>query len=102
MPQKCELMAVVKTEAYGHGAYEIATHLEKTGVISFAVATVDEGIKLRKYGIRGEILILGYTDVHRAKELKKFNLTQTLIDFDHARRLNMQKVTVKTHIAGDS
>ena len=102
MPQKCELMAVVKTEAYGHGAYEIATHLEKTGIRSFAVATVDEGIKLRKYGIRGEILILGYTDVHRAKELKKFDLTQTLIDFDHARRLNMQKVTVKTHIAVDS
>ena len=80
MPQGCELMAVVKTEAYGHGAYEISTRLEKDGVKAFAVATIDEGIRLRCYGIRGDILILGFTDVHRARELKKYRLTQTLID----------------------
>lgn len=70
MPPKCELMAVVKAQAYGHGAYEISTHLEKIGVRAFAVATIDEGISLRKYGIRGEILILGYTSIDRASELK--------------------------------
>lgn len=102
MPPKCELMAVVKTESYGHGAYTITTHLEKNGVKSFAVATIDEGIKLRKYGIRGEILILGYTDVHRAKELRKYNLTQTLIDCTYAKQLNRQAVPVKTHIKIDS
>lgn len=42
-------MAVVKAEAYGHGTYEIATHINKIGVKAFAVATIDEGITLRKY-----------------------------------------------------
>lgn len=72
MPQGSELMAVVKANAYGHGDYEISTHLEKNGVKVFAVATIEEGVRLRRYGIRGMILILGYTDIHRAKELKQY------------------------------
>jgi len=102
MPPKCELMAVVKAEAYGHGAYEISTTLNRMGVMSFAVATIDEGIKLREYGIRGEILILGYTDINRAYELQKFNLMQTLIDFEYAKALNRQNIAVKVHIKIDT
>lgn len=94
-----ELMGVVKREAYGHGSYAVATHLEKTGVKAFAVATIDEGIALRRYGIRGEILILGFTDVRRAKELKTYRLTQTLIYFPYAEKLNRQKIPVSVHIA---
>jgi serine/alanine racemase len=102
MPQGCELMAVVKTEAYGHGAYEISTRLEKDGVKAFAVATIDEGIRLRCYGIRGDILILGFSDVHRARELKKYRLTQTLIDAAYAECLNQQGTPVRVHIGIDS
>ncbi len=102
MPQGCELMAVVKTEAYGHGAYEVSTCLEKDGVKAFAVATIDEGIRLRRYGIRGDILILGFTDVHRARELKKYRLTQTLIDAAYAECLNQQGTPVRVHIGIDS
>ena len=102
MPSECELMAVVKTEAYGHGAYEISTYLDKIGVKAFAVATIDEGIKLRKYGVRGEILILGYTNVNRAGELRKYNLIQTVIDFSYAEQLNKQAVFVKVHIKIDT
>ena len=102
MPQGCELMAVVKANAYGHGDYEISTHLEKNGVKAFAVATIEEGIRLRRYGIRGMILILGYTDIHRAKELKQYHLTQTLIDMDYAYGLNRQGVPVRVHIGIDS
>ncbi len=102
MPPKCELMAVVKAEAYGHGIYEISTNLNRMGVMSFAVATIDEGIKLREYGIRGEILILGYTDINRAYELQKFDLMQTLIDFEYAKALNRQNIAVKVHIKIDT
>ncbi len=102
MPKECKLMTVVKREAYGHGAFEIASHLEKMGVDAFATATIDEAIQLRKYGIRGEILILGYTDVLRASELKKYHLTQTLIDFDYARALNSQGIAVKVHLKIDT
>ncbi len=102
MPPKCKLMAVVKAEAYGHGIYEIATHLGKLGVIAFAVATIDEGIKLRQYGVSGEILILGYTAPARAKELRKYDLTQTLIDYEYSLLLNKQGYAVMTHIKVDT
>lgn len=102
MPPKCELMAVLKAEAYGHGSFVISEHLSKMGVRAFAVATIDEGIRLRKYGVRGEILILGYTNVRRAWEMKKYDLTQTLIDFDYARALSRQGIDVKVHIKIDT
>lgn len=102
MPPECELMAVVKAEGYGHGGFAISTHLEKMGVKAFAVATIDEGIQLRQYGIRGEILILGYTDVFRAKELKKYDLTQTLIDFSYAKELDKQGIFIKVHLKVDT
>ena len=102
IPKDCELMAVVKAEAYGHGTYEIATHINKIGVKAFAVATIDEGITLRKYGITGEILILGYTAPERAKELCKYNLIQTLIDYEYSIRLNNQGYKVNAHIKIDT
>lgn len=102
MPPQCRLMAVVKAEAYGHGAFEIAVHLDRIGVKAFAAATIDEGIRLRKYGIRGEILILGYTEAGRAAELKKYNLMQTVIDADYADALERQKIEVKVHIKIDT
>lgn len=102
MPRKCEFMAVVKAEAYGHGAFVISSHLDKMGVKAFAVATIDEGIQLRKSGIRGEILILGYTDVDRASELRKYDLIQTLVSYVYASDLNKQGIKVKTHIKIDT
>lgn len=102
MPPKCSLMAVVKAEAYGHGAFAVSAHLNKIGVKSFAVATIDEGVALRKYGIRGEILILGYTDVHRARDLKKYDLMQTAVGYEYACALNQQNVSVKVHIKIDT
>ncbi len=102
MPAGCELMAVVKCEAYGHGLRQVAEELKIAGVRAFAVATIEEGIKLREYGIQGEILILGYTDVRRAPELKQYDLIQTLIDFCYAKELNEQGVGVKVHIKIDT
>ncbi len=102
MPPGCELMAVVKAEAYGHGMYAIATHLDRIGVRAFAAATIDEGIALRRFGIRGEILILGYTPPERAWALHKYDLSQTLVDYDYACRLNAQGVRVRAHIKLDT
>ena len=102
MPAKCELMAVVKAQAYGHGMYEIATHLDRIGVRAFAAATIDEGIALRRFGVRGEILVLGCTLPERASELHRYGLSQTLSDYDYACRLNAQGVPVKAHIKLDT
>ena len=102
LPEKCELMAVVKAQAYGHGAFEVASHINRLGVKAFAVATIDEGIELRRYGITGEILILGYTAPTRAKELHKYDLIQTLIDYEYVRMLEAQGYYVKGHIKMDT
>lgn len=102
MPPQCRLMAVVKANAYGHGSFEIASHLNRIGVRAFATATLDEGIALRKQGIRGDILILGYTDVRCAYLLKKYNLTQTIIDYAYADSLNNRGISVKVHIKADT
>lgn len=102
MQPGCELMAVVKAEAYGHGMYETAVHLNRMGVRAFAVATVDEGIRLRRCGILGEILVLGCTSPGRVRELVKYDLTQTVVDLGHALRLNAQRRTVKVHIKVDT
>ncbi|MDQ7814719.1 MAG: alanine racemase [Patescibacteria group bacterium] len=56
-----KMMAVVKSNAYGHGLVETAKIAEKKGVAWFGVDNVDEGLALRRSGIKKPILILGYT-----------------------------------------
>ncbi len=102
MPPGCQLMAVVKAQAYGHGAARVASCLEGVGVKAFAVATADEGIALREDGVKGEILVLGRTSPDRAKELERHSLTQTLVDFDYAKELDRQGVPVKAHLKIDT
>jgi len=102
MPPGCELMAVVKAQAYGHGAVLTATQLKKMGIRAFAVTTIEEGIELREAGICGEILILGYTSVSRASALKKYDLMQTLISYEYAEALDNLGLAIKTHIKIDT
>jgi alanine racemase len=54
-----DLLAVVKADAYGHGAVKVAALAEQLGVKFFGVATVPEGIELRQAGVRGSILVMG-------------------------------------------
>lgn len=102
LPEGCELMAVVKAQAYGHGAFESAVVLSKLGISAYAVACIDEAIQLRKAGVKGDILILGYTSPLRANELHKYDLTQTLIDHAYAVSLNERGIKLKAHIKIDS
>ena len=53
------VFAVVKSEAYGHGAVPVARALQSVGCHRFAVAMVDEGIQLRRAEIAGEIMVMG-------------------------------------------
>lgn len=57
-----ELMAVVKADAYGHGAWRVSQTALEAGASWLAVATVPEGIELRQRGIKAPILILGATN----------------------------------------
>ena len=63
LPRETNIMAVIKADAYGHGDIKVAQILTDYGVNMFAVSNIDEAVGLRKAGIRGLILILGYTSI---------------------------------------
>ena len=58
----CEVMAVIKADAYGHGAVAIAAVLQSAGCSRFAVGTLEEGLALRQAGLTAPVLLLGGGD----------------------------------------
>lgn len=104
LPPGCRLMAVVKADAYGHGAPAVAGRLWQAGVRAFAVATLEEGRALRRCGVGGEILILGYTDAARVPELRRWRLSQTVAELAHGRALAAAagRRPLPVHIAVDT
>ncbi len=78
------VIAVIKADAYGHSDCQIAKILNEQGVAFFAVSNIEEAMTLRNADVKGEILILGYTPVEYAGELKKYDITQALIDETYA------------------
>ena len=100
--KECEIMAVLKADGYNFGAVEIGKHLNSIGINNFAVATIEEGIELRKNNIQGEILILGYTSIEDLKHLLKYDLTQTIIDYEYGKTLGNSNLNLKVHIAIDT
>jgi alanine racemase len=86
-----ELMAVVKANAYGHGAVECARALEeiKVGVAGwFGVALVEEGIELRRAGITRPIFLLGGFWRGQAGDVIEHDLTPAVYRLDQAEELN--------------
>lgn len=68
-PDESVGFAVVKADAYGHGAIAVARHLQANDVGAFAVATTEEAVELRDAGVTGRILMLGLTERDDADEL---------------------------------
>lgn len=84
LPEGMKVMAVVKADAYGHGDKEVAMALQKEGCTDFAVSNINEAVGLREAGIRGQILILGYTPTDCAGLLYSHEITQALVSEDYA------------------
>ncbi len=80
--------AVIKADAYGHGAVEIGQTLLDNGADRFAVATLSEAIQLRKYYKDTPILVLGYTPNSSAESVIENNLIQTLYSYEQAEAFN--------------
>jgi alanine racemase len=80
-----EVYAVVKADAYGHGAVAVARRLEQEGARCFGVGMAEEGVELRRAGIRGQILVLGFSDPRDAPLYRSYGLTPTLYDLAQAR-----------------
>ena len=102
LPDHCSLMPAVKADAYGHGAVLIARELNRIGVEAFCVASAGEGEELRREGVKGEILVLGYTDPTQFDLLHRCRLTQTIVDYQYAERLNGYGKRLHVHIGVDT
>ena len=98
-----DIIAVVKANGYGLGALNIAKYLSSIGIKYFAVATLEEALELRiKGNIKEDIIILSWTAPSEKETLIKYDLTQSLIDFEYAKKLNELPGVVKCHIKIDT
>ncbi len=104
--EKAMVTAVIKADGYGHGAKYIAETLKENGADRFAVALLDEALELREYGIKEPILVLGYTQPERAKELIINDIEQAVYSFEVAKAISEEAVklnkTAKVHIKVDT
>ena len=80
IPNGTRMIAVVKANAYGHGAVPVALALEAEGAAMLAVATVEEGIELRRGGVRAPVLVFGEVDRIQAEEAHEHSLSAVLFD----------------------
>ena len=97
-----EIMAVIKADAYGHGDVQVARMLYDAGVRLFAVSNIDEAIGLREAGIKGEILILGYSSPNYARSICENDLTQAIVSVEYAEALKEIGLPIKAQFAIDT
>lgn len=101
-----KLMAIIKADAYGHGAVPIAKALDDKGIDAYGVAIIEEAVELREAGINKPILILGYTPKEQYDLVVSYDVTQTVFQYEMAKALSEEAMkqgkTVKIHIKLDT
>ncbi len=101
----CRILAVVKANAYGHGAVPIAQELVRQGISCFGVSLAEEGVELRQAGITGDIIVLGgaWSD---DDEIVLNDLTPFIFTPEHVARLEKAALrtgkTAKAHLKLDT
>ncbi|MBI3754547.1 MAG: alanine racemase [Deltaproteobacteria bacterium] len=83
-----EMLAVVKANAYGHGAVEAGKALEQVGCSFFGVALCEEGVELREAGIKSPIIVLGGVYPNQIRDAVEYDLTPVIFDIETARILD--------------
>jgi alanine racemase len=81
------VMGIVKANAYGHGLVEVARHLERRGIDQLGVAFLEEGIALRRAGVRVPILVLGGIFGPQAAQFIAHDLEVTVSSLDKLRQV---------------
>ena len=105
LPQQ-RVLAVVKADAYGHGALPVTRRLLAAGVADFAVATLDEALELRRGGITAALMVLGGCYPGQESAFIKYSLLPVLLDPDAALRLaaeaERQQTVLPVHLKVDT
>lgn len=106
IPEDVKLLAVVKADAYGHGAVPVSLRLEKLGVDYLGVAIPEEGVELRRGGVKTPILVLGGIFGGEVDQFFRFRLTPVIFKKDSLRILSREaerrKRKVKVHLKVDT
>lgn len=101
-----EVMVVLKADAYGHGAVQVAHTALRNGASRLGVACVPEARALRRAGIRAPILVLGYTPGWQGRDAVGLDVTLAVFDLDTARALGRAAraldSTVSVHVKVDT
>lgn len=101
-----KLCCVIKANAYGHGAVDVALFYEELGADMFAVSNIEEAIQLRHGGVTRPILILGYTPAPCVRELAEHTLTQCVYSYEYGELLSAcaarEGVTLDVHLKLDT
>ena len=100
--ESTSIMAVVKADAYGHGAVEISKALQKEGINNFAVSNVMEAVELRQSGVKGQILVLGYTPIENLELIYKYDITQAILSEKYATDIIASNYKIKCQYAIDT
>ena len=87
LPASTLIMGSVKADGYGHGSVPVAKTIEPY-VFGYAVATIDEGIILRRHGINKTILILGVTQESRYEDLLRYDIRTAMFQYEKAKKLS--------------
>lgn len=98
-----KMIGVIKTDAYGHGAVQIARELERLDYVwGYAVATAEEAFILRRTGLKKQILLLGYACPYHYEELICNDIQLTLFREDSIEELaacaRRMKKSVRVHV----
>lgn len=96
-----KLMAIVKSNAYGHGLIDFAKTVEKE-VDWLGVDSITEGLKLRQKGLKKPILVLGYTLPSRVEDAAKNGISLTVSTFELLKAIGLLKNRPKVHIKIDT
>ena len=100
------VLSVVKADAYGHGAREVARALAAAGSESFGVATLEEGVELRAAGIRSPILVLAGVYPEQLGEFIQHRLTPAICETEAFKQLEKEArrrgVTLNFHLKVDT
>ncbi len=105
LPDGVLSLAIVKADAYGHGAVGVARSIQDR-VDYFGIAELNEAVELRESGVDKPILVLSYTSPYLYETLIKYELTQTIFNYDDAVALSQTAVKLnkiaRVHIAVDT
>ena len=104
---KCKMAGVIKADAYGHGAVKVAGVLRANGVNTFAVATLEEAVKLRNAGfILEEIIVLGLTPDPLIAPIIEHRLSPVVSTYENAEAISKaaarEGIIIKGYVAVDT